>query len=63
MRELSCLTFHMFVPEYTITPLILANIATIEYGKAIVDTTKILPSWRKQLQKEASVKTLFSSAY
>jgi hypothetical protein len=45
----------MFLPEYTITPKILRSISNIEYAKAIVDTTKILPTWKKRLQKEALV--------
>ncbi|MBT6401239.1 hypothetical protein HN803_05455 [candidate division WWE3 bacterium] len=48
----------MYVPEYTITSEILKNIATIEYGKAIIDSQKILPHWKKQISKEAKVRTI-----
>jgi Fic family protein len=53
----------MFIPEYTITSQILSNIANIEYGKAIVETRKILPSWKRQLQKEARTRFMFSAGY
>ncbi len=48
----------MFVPEYSITSEILKNIATIEYGRALVENTKVLEHWGKQLEKEAIVKTI-----
>ena len=51
----------MFVPEYSITPKVLKNIATIEYSKAVVENTTILPSWENQLKKEAKIKILFYS--
>jgi Fic family protein len=45
----------MFVPEYSITTKILKNISVIEYAKAVVENTPILPSWENQLKKEAKV--------
>jgi Fic family protein len=51
----------MFVPEYTITGKILENIGTVEYGKAIVETTTILPNWQKQLEKERKVSLLYNT--
>ena len=51
----------MFVPEYSITQKILKNISIIEYSKAILDTTKILPSWEKQLQREATARKTYSN--
>lgn len=48
----------MYVPEYTITSEILKNISSIEYGKAIIESQKVLPHWEKQLQKEAQVRTI-----
>lgn len=57
MREL----FSMFLPEYSITPKTLKNIAAIEYGKAIIENTTILPSWESQLKKEALVKIVHGS--
>lgn len=48
----------MYIPEYTITNRILAHIATVEYAKAVADTKVILPSWEKNLQKEADAKFL-----
>ena len=47
----------MFAPEYTITSEILKNISTIEYCRALIENTPILPHWQRQLQKEALVKT------
>ena len=51
----------MLIPEYTITPRTLQNISTVEYARAVIDTTKILPTWQKQLQKEAVTNTFFYS--
>lgn len=48
----------MFVPEYSITPEILSNISTIEYGKAIIESVTILKHWKKQLKTEARAKTI-----
>jgi len=45
----------MFVPEYSITPKVLKNISIIEYAKAVIENTPILPSWENQLKKEAKV--------
>lgn len=45
----------MYLPEYTITNKILNHVATFEYVQAIAETKVILPSWRKKLQKEATV--------
>lgn len=50
----------MFIPEYSISPTILNNIANIEYGKAIIETSTILPAWQKQLEKEAKTKTVLA---
>lgn len=57
MREL----FNMFLPEYSITPKTLKNISIIEYGKALIENTTILPSWELQLKKEAIVKIIYGS--
>jgi len=51
----------MFLPEYSITPKTLKNISIIEYGKAVIETTTILPSWEAQLKKEAVVKIVYGS--
>ena len=48
----------MYIPEYSITPKTLSNIANIEYAKALIDTSTLLPTWEKQLQKEAMVTTI-----
>ncbi|MBI2414840.1 hypothetical protein HYV31_03325 [candidate division WWE3 bacterium] len=48
----------MFVPEYSITSAILKNIATIEYGRALIENTPILPHWEKQLIKESKIKII-----
>jgi len=55
MREL-----FVFIPEYSITSKILKSISVIEYSKAIIENTTILPSWERQLVKEAKVKTVMS---
>lgn len=49
----------MYIPEYTITGGILKNIAEIEYSKAVIDTTTILPTLERQLQKEAEVSFIY----
>ena len=51
----------MFLPEYSITSKTLKNIASIEYGRAIIENTPILLSWESQLKKEALVKIVHGS--
>ena len=51
----------MFIPEYTITNKTLQNIAQIEYCKALIENTLILPGWESKLQKEARHRAIFSS--
>ena len=46
----------MFLPEYTITTGILKNITSVEYARAVIENTTILPRWKKQLEKEVLVK-------
>src|SRR5205085_2564458 len=48
----------MYIPEYSISSKTLKNIANIEYGKAIIETSTILPHWQKQLEKEAQIRTI-----
>ncbi len=48
----------MYLPEYSITPKILKNISIIEYCKAIVENTTVLPLWEKQLRKDSTLKLL-----
>lgn len=48
----------MFIPEYTITPKILKNIGICEYAKAVIENTPILPTWQKQLEKEARIRKI-----
>lgn len=48
----------MFIPEYSLTNKIVKNIAVVEYSKALIDSTAILPTWQKQLEKEAKLKTI-----
>jgi Fic family protein len=51
----------MYMPEYSITSKTLSNISIIEYGKAIIENTTILPSWESKLKKEATVKIIHGS--
>jgi len=51
----------MFLPKFTITNKTLKNIATIEHGKGVMESTTILPNWQKQIEKESKIKTV--SAY
>ncbi len=51
----------MFVPEYTITPLTLKNIAAIEYNRALAENTTILESFEFRLEKESLVGFIISS--
>lgn len=48
----------MRILKYIITSEILKNIASIEYGKAIIESQKVLPHWEKQLQKEATIRVI-----
>jgi len=45
----------MFLPEYSITPDILKNISLIEYSRAVIENTTILPSWENQISKETKL--------
>lgn len=47
-----------YIPEYTVTNQILNSIAGIEYAKAIIESTTILPNWQKQLETEAKARTI-----
>lgn len=58
MREICKNYLRMYVPEYTITSEILKNVASCEYNKALIESLTVLPSWRKQLQKEAQLRTI-----
>ena len=51
----------MFIPEYSITPQTLQNISTIEYARAIIENTTILPSWENQMRKEARTRIIYNS--
>lgn len=51
----------MYIPEYSITNNTLKNIATIEYGKAIIDNTTILTSWEKNLKKECKIRFIYQN--
>lgn len=53
----------MFYPEFTITPDILKNVANIEYAKAIVDSTVVLPHWEQQLIAQTKVDFTMSNFY
>lgn len=45
----------MYIPEYSISPSILKNIANIEYAKAVVENTPILDNLSLQLAKHAKI--------
>lgn len=51
----------MFLPEYSITNNTLKHIANIEYSKAIIENTTLLPNWTKQLINEAQTRRIFYS--
>jgi len=48
----------MLIPEYTITLKILDNVSSIEFAKAIVENTTILPIWEEKLEKEADIQII-----
>ncbi|MFZ5424244.1 MAG: Fic family protein [Patescibacteria group bacterium] len=50
----------MLIPEYSVTTEILKNISAIEYGRGIIENTTILPSWDRQLKREALIKDTFN---
>jgi Fic family protein len=51
----------MFVPEYSITAKTLKSIASIEYSKAVIESTVILPQWETQLQSQAIVDETYAN--
>lgn len=48
----------MYVPEFSITTEVLNNISNTEYGRALIDSSKILPHWENKLKKEALIRTV-----
>ncbi len=48
----------MFIPEYTVTTKIINGIGSIEYAKGVIENTVVMPSWDKQLKKEAVIRIL-----
>ncbi|HLB51487.1 hypothetical protein A3F07_02670 [candidate division WWE3 bacterium RIFCSPHIGHO2_12_FULL_38_15] len=48
----------MFLPKFTITNKTLGRIAEIEHCKGVIESTTILPTWQKQIEKEARIKTI-----
>ncbi len=51
----------MYAPDYTITPNILKNIASIEYNRSVIENTSILPNFENRLIKEATTEFITSS--
>ena len=51
----------MFIPEYTITPNILKNIAAIEYSRSLIENSAILQTHEDRLVKDASINFIFNS--
>jgi len=51
----------LFIPEYSITTKILGNISSLEYSKAVIENTAILPSWESKLIKESQIREIYSS--
>lgn len=58
MREICENYLQVKTPEYTITSQILKNIASVEYSKAIVETTTILQNWQNKLETEAKARSI-----
>jgi len=51
----------MYLPEFTITNSILKNISDIEYARSIIENARIMPSWEKQLKKDAQIRCISNS--
>lgn len=51
----------MYVPEYSITPNTLKNIASIEYNRSIIENTNILPNFENRLTREAATDFIVNS--
>ena len=51
----------MYLPEFTITNPILKNISGIEYARSIIENTRILPNWEKQLEKDTQIRCALNS--
>lgn len=61
MREICKDYFGMFVPEYTITAKTLKNISLLEYSKAIIENTVVLPAWERQMQNQSMIEEIYSN--
>ncbi|OGC56595.1 hypothetical protein A3H26_01740 [candidate division WWE3 bacterium RIFCSPLOWO2_12_FULL_36_10] len=51
----------MYLPEFTITNSILKNISNIEYARSIIENTRIMRNWGKQLEKDAQIRCVLNS--
>lgn len=57
MQELFC----MFFPRYSVSKSILKNVASVEYGRSVIENVTILPNWQKQLEKDALFRSIYFS--
>lgn len=48
----------MYQPKYTITNKILTNIGKIEAAKEVIENAPLVPSFEKQFQSDAFVRTV-----
>ena len=48
----------MFIPKYSITNLILTNIAKIETAKEIIESAPLVPTWEAKFREEAMLRTV-----
>jgi len=48
----------VFQPNYTISPAILKNIASIEAARALIDNAPLVPAWENQFREDAAARSV-----
>lgn len=53
----------MYVPKYTISNTVLKNIGEIEAAKEVIENAPLVPSFEKQFQSDAIVRTIYHGTH
>lgn len=53
----------MYAPKYTISNKVLKNIGTLEAAKEIIESAPLVPSFEKQFQSDAFVRTVYHGTH
>lgn len=53
----------MYIPKFTISNLILKNVASLEAAREVVENAPLVPSFEKQFQADALVRTVYHGTH